>query len=67
MKRTIKKICKVILTIIASVSFSLMCGQRPDGSACLPWTFGWLAALVISCLILDKMGAFKPETKETNN
>ena len=59
MKKVVKKIIEVILTIIACVSFVLMCGERPDGSICLPWTLGWLAALVISAKCLDWMGVFK--------
>ena len=61
MKKSVKKIIEVILTIIACVSFILMLGERPDGSICLPWTFGWMAALAVSAIILDKMGAFKKE------
>ena len=63
MKRTIKKIIEAILTIIACLSFILMCGEKPDGSICLPWTLGWLAALVVSSLLLDKMGAFNKVSK----
>lgn len=59
MKKSVKKFIEVILTIIACVSFCLMCAERPDGSMCLPWSLGWLAALTISSIILDKMGAFK--------
>jgi hypothetical protein len=63
MKKTIKKIIEVILTIIACISFVLMFGERPDGSANLPWTFGWMAALAICAKILEKMGVFgKSET-----
>ena len=61
MKKVVKKIIEVILTIIACVSFVLMCGERPDGSIDLPWTLGWLAALVLSAKCLDWMGAFKKE------
>lgn len=61
MRKVIKKIIEVILTIIACVSFVLMCGERPDGSICLPWTLSWLAALVISAKCLDWMGVFKKE------
>ena len=59
MKKSIKKIIEAVLTIIACLSFILMCAERPDGSICLPWTLGWLAALTISAFLLDKMGAFK--------
>jgi len=59
MKKTIKKIIEAILTIIACLSFILMCAERPDGSICLPWSLGWLSAFTISAIILDKMGAFK--------
>ena len=59
MKKTIKKIIEAILTIIACLSFILMCAERPDGSICLPWNLGWLAALAVSAILLDKMGAFK--------
>ena len=61
MKKVVKKAVEVILTIIACVSFILMTAERPDGSCCLPWTLGWLSALVVSSLILDKMGVFKKE------
>ena len=61
MKKVVKKIIEVILTIIACVSFVLMCGERPDGSIDLHWTLGWLAALVLSAKCLDWMGAFKKE------
>lgn len=59
MKKYIKKIVEVILTIIACVSFILMVAERPDGGICLPWNLGWLAALAVSAILLDKMGAFK--------
>ena len=61
MKKTIKKIIEVILTIIAGLSFILMIAERPDGSMCLPWTLGWMAALAVSAILLDKMGVFKRE------
>ena len=61
MKKSVKKFIEVILTIIACVSFCLMCAEKPDGSICLPWSLGWLAALTISAIILDKMGAFNKE------
>lgn len=61
MKKVVKKSVEVILTIIACVSFILMTADRPDGSCCLPWTLGWLSALVVSSIILDKMGVFKKE------
>ena len=59
MKKTIKKLVEVILTIIACTSFILMCGEKPDGGICLPWNLGWLTALAVSSILLDKMGAFK--------
>lgn len=59
MKKVIKKIIEVILTIIACVSFVLMFGEEQDGSICLPWTLGWLSALVVSGWLLNKLGAFK--------
>lgn len=61
MKKVVKKAVEVILTIIACVSFILMTAERPDGSCCLPWTLGWLSALVVSSIILNKMGVFKKE------
>ena len=59
MKKSVKKFIEVILTIIMCVSFCLMCAERPDGSICFSWSFGWLGAFTISAIILDKMGAFK--------
>ena len=53
-----KKICKVILVIIACVAFVLMGAETKDGGISLPWTLGWLAALAISARLLDRMGAF---------
>lgn len=61
MKKVVKKAVEVILTIIACVSFILMTAERPDGSCCLPWTLGWLSALMVPSIILDKMGVFKKE------
>ena len=61
MKKLVKKAVEVILAIIACVSFILMTAQRPDGFCCLPWTLGWFSALVVSSLLLDKMGVFKKE------
>ena len=58
MKKSIKKIIVAILTIIACLSLILMCAERPDGSICLPWTMGCMAALVISGKLMDKMGVF---------
>lgn len=59
MKKYIKSIAKVILMIIACISFILMFGERPDGSICLPWNLGWMAVFAICAKILDKLGAFK--------
>lgn len=61
MKKVVKKAVEVILTIISCVSFILMTAVRPDGGICLPWTLGWLSALVVSSRLLDKMGVFKKE------
>lgn len=61
MKKVVKKVVEVILTIIAVVSFILMTAERPDGSISLTWSLGWLSALVVSSIILDKMGVFKKE------
>lgn len=61
MKKVVKKAFEVILTIIACVLFILMTAERPDGSCHLPWTLGCLSALVVSSIILDKMGVFKKE------
>ena len=58
MKKVIKKSIEVILTIIAGVSLVLMLGENADGSACLPWNLGWLAALAVSAFLLGKMGVF---------
>ena len=58
MKKKVKKIVEVILTIIACLSFVLMTGETTDGSVCLLWNFGWMAALAISARLLDKMGTF---------
>ena len=59
--RTIKKICKVILLIIACVSLILACGERSDGTINLWWNIGWMAAFAVSAKILDKMGTFDKE------
>ena len=61
MKKTIKKLVEVILTIIACTSFVLMVAEKPDGGICLPWNLGWMAALAVSAFILDKMGTFTKE------
>jgi hypothetical protein len=61
MKKTIKKLVEVILTIIACTSLILMCAETTDGGICLPWNLGWMAALAISAKLLDKMGAFDKE------
>ena len=61
MKKTIKKLVEVILTIIACTSLILMCAEKPDGGICLPWNLGWMAALAVSSILLDKMGAFDKE------
>ena len=60
--KAIKQIGKVILVIIACVAFVLMTAEQPDGAINFPWTFGWLAALLVCAGLLDKMGAFKDET-----
>lgn len=59
--KAIKKICKVILMIIACLSFILMCAETTDGGICLPWNLGWMAALAISAKLLERMGAFDKE------
>lgn len=58
MKKSVRKIIVAILTIIMCLSLILMVAERPDGSISLTWSFGWMAALVISAKILDKMGVF---------
>ena len=58
MKKVLKKSVEVILTIIICMSLVLMMGETPDGGICLPWALGWMAALVVSCLIMGKMGMF---------
>lgn len=62
MKKAIKKIVEVILTIVACASFVLMFGETEDGSICLPWSLGCIAMLTISSYILGKMGVFNRET-----
>jgi hypothetical protein len=64
MKKAVKKISMAVLTITACVSFILMVAERPDGSVCLPWSLGWLASLVVSSILLGKLGAFKEESHE---
>jgi hypothetical protein len=59
MKKSVKKIVEVILTIIAVTSMILMCAEKPDGGICLPWTLGWMAALAVSAILLDEIGALK--------
>ncbi len=58
MNNTLKKIAKVILSIIACVSFILMVAETPDGGIYLPWNLGWLASLAVCTKLLDKMGVF---------
>ena len=61
MKKAIKTIGKVILTIIAGISLNLACAEKSDGGICLPWTLGWMAAFAISAKLLERMGAFEKE------
>lgn len=56
--KALKKIIMMILTVIACLSIILMCAERPDGSICLTWSLGWMAALVVSTKLLDRMGVF---------
>lgn len=56
--KALKKIIMVILTIIACLSIILMCAERPDGSISLTWSLGWMAALMVSTKLLDRMGVF---------
>ena len=62
MRKVIKKTIEVIITIIACVAFVLMAGERPDGSVCIPWTFGWMAVFAVCAVILGKMGVFNRQT-----
>ena len=62
--KAVKKIIIAIVTIIACVSFVLMVAERPDGSICLPWSLGWMAALAISAKCLDWLGVFKEEERD---
>jgi len=64
MKQIVIKIYKVTLMVIACLSFILMCAETPDGGICLPWNLGWMAALAVSSILLDKMGAFDKEEEE---
>ena len=61
MKKTIKKLVEVILTIIACTSVVLICGEKSDGGICLPWNLGWMAVLAISAKLLERMGEFDEE------
>ena len=61
MKKTIRNIFKVILMVIVCAAFIGMFGEKADGSMCIPWTAGCLAALAVSSKILEKMGAFNKE------
>lgn len=56
--KALKKIIMMILTVIACLSIILMCAERPDGSISLTWSLGWMAALVVSTKLLDRMGVF---------
>lgn len=58
MKKTIRQIAKVTLSLIACLSFILMCGETPDGGIYLPWNLGWMASLAVCTKLLDKMGVF---------
>lgn len=63
MKSTTKKIVEVILKIVFSISLILMCAEKEDGSIGILWSLGWMAALVISSLLLAKvMSRDKSET-----
>lgn len=61
MKKSVKQIAKVALTIIACLSFIMLFAERTDGSICLSWTIGCVASLAISTRLLGKLGAFKGE------
>ena len=63
MKKTIRQIAKVTLSLIACLSFILMCGETPDGGIYLPWNLGWLASLAVCTKLLDKMGVFEAENQ----
>lgn len=61
MKKAIKKLVEIILTIIAGISLILACAEKSDGGICLPWNLGWMAAFAISAKLLERMGAFEKE------
>ena len=67
MKKVIRKAVEVFLTIVACMSFILMCAEKPDGGICLPWNLGWMAALAVSAKLLDRMGAFDKDMEKENN
>ena len=58
MKKTIKKIVEVILTIIAVIAFVLMTGESSNPSMQVMWTLGWAAVLAGCCRGLEKIGTF---------
>ena len=64
MKQIVRKIYKVTLMVIASLSFILMCAETTDGGICLPWNLGWMAAFAISAKLLERMGAFEKEGED---
>lgn len=61
MKKAIKKLVEIILTIIAGISLILACAETTDGTISMTWSLGWMAVLAISAKLLDKMGAFDKE------
>lgn len=58
MNAILRKTAKISLKIVACIAIVLMCAEAPDGGISLPWNLGWLAALIISARLLDRMGAF---------
>lgn len=64
MKKVLKKFFVVVFATVACASVILMCAENADGSINLPWSLGWLAALILSAKILEKLGVFGREVKD---
>lgn len=64
MKKSIKRIAEVLLTIILCCSFILLCGETENTTTQILWSSINLVVFASSAIILARMGVFASESEE---
>lgn len=59
MKKYIRKSTEVFLILTSCTALVMLTAETTDGTISLPWTLGWMAALILSAKALSRMGVFQ--------